>query len=260
MKKIILFLIVLFPLLSLYSSEYVVDNASLLSNSEKETLSYALENVKEKTGISAVILSDTSSHGYTTRDWADLYIERDEYGKDGVVLFLNMGEREYYISTIGYAMYALGGNALSDRNLNGVLFPYLSSGDYYTAFSNWADYIVLSAEARPYDEYVSLNTQKEENEEKKFSPYAPLFYSLFLGFFLSYLFVQSRKRKLRNIGKVNNADDFVVPGSFKVNVLRDIFLYSNTNVVRIKSDNDRPSQSFHSSPSGMTHSGRGGKF
>lgn len=261
MKKTVIFFILFTFLFTLSASTWVIDNADLLSDEEERNLSYKLENVESKTGICAVVMTDTSSHGYSTRSWADLFIESTGYSDDAVILFLNMGEREYYISTLGYAMYALSSSALSDYSLDGVIFPYLSDGEYYTAFSNWADYIVECAIERPREAYEAKYSSQEKTTEtkKSFSPLPPLFYSLFLGFFISFLFVSSKKRKLKNIGAVNNADDYVVPSSFHVNVHKDIFLYSNTTMVRIKSESSNHS-STHSSPSGMTHGGRGGRF
>lgn len=259
MKKAVIFFILFTFLFTLSASTWVIDNADLLSDEEERNLSYKLENVKSRTGISAVVLTENSTHGYSTRSWADLFIEKSEYGSDGVILFLNMGEREYYISTTGYAMYALNSASLSDYNLEGVLFPYLSEGEYYTAFSSWADYVEKCASERTRDEYNERYSasEKEVSGKKSFSPLPPLFYSLFLGFFISFLFVSNKKRKLRNIGAVNNADDFVVPSSFHISIHKDIFLYSNTTMVRINNDNH---SSTHSSPSGVSHGGRGGCF
>ena len=272
MKKIITaILIVLLALFSL-SASYVIDDAGLLTESERSSLESLLESVSSSTGISTVVATASSSGGYGDTEYADRILERPEYGEDAVVFFLNMGDRTYYISTNGYAMYVLDDRALSNDS---AYIGYLSSGQYYKAFSSWARSVETYADYASRSGYESSTLSAggywetpSSSEKKGFSWGAPLFFSLAIGAFISFFVVSKQKKKLKNTGLVNNADDYVVPNSFNLTVHKDIFLYSNVVRVRRASANNggRPGgggprhTTTHISSSGGSHGGRGGRF
>ncbi len=278
MKKFIILIAFALTVFSLNAGKYLIDDAALLTESERTELETLLENVSSETGISCVIVTDTSSHGYTTSDYADYVIEKPEYGEDGVCFFINMGEMEYYISTTGYAMYALDDYALSDDSLSDVLFPYLSDGEFCRAFSSWANYVKVCSDYSPRSDYenealaddgewVVKSDVDAYNDRNTFHWGAPLFFSIAIGAFISYLYVNSQKKKLKNTGLECSADDYVVKDSFSLTTRKDIFLYSN--VVRIRRVQNSSSgggggkshhTTSHTSRSGVSHGGRGGRF
>ncbi len=270
MKRIIILLLVCLLSFSLSAVDYVIDDASLLSESEKSSLETLLSSISDKTGISTVVATALSDEGLGDTEYADRIIERSEYGEDGVVFFLNMGRRTYYISTQGYAMYVLDDRALSNDS---AYINYLSSGEYYKAFASWAKSVEAYAgySSRSDYERASLTSDgywdyQTETVEKKFEWGLPLFFSFAIGAFISFFVITSQKKKLKNTGLVNNADDYVVPDSFALTLHKDIFLYSN--IVRIPrsrpSDNNRGGgmrhTTTHISSSGRSHGGRGGSF
>lgn len=253
MKRIITILLLLLTLLPLFSKEYLFDSANLLTENEKELIEAKLEDVSEKTGINTVIVT-YSSPSYSSMDTADAIIEREEYNSNGVSFAINMAERDYYISTIGDAVYYLDDYALSDRNIDNVLFPYLFDGDYYTAFNRWAEYVEYSCD------YESAELSDEDDS---FEWGISLFFSLSLSAFISIMVVMRGKKKLKNVGPQNSADDYIVPGSFVLTRNKDIYLYSNiVRVRRANNDDNRPPHhsTMHTSSSGISHGGRGGRF
>ncbi len=253
MKRIVIILLLLITLIPLFSKEYLFDNANLLGESEKTSIESKLESVSEKTGINTVIVT-VSTSSFSTMDIADAVIEKAEYQSNGVCFAINMAERDYYISTLGEAVYYLDDYALSDRNLNSVLFPYLSHGDYYTAFYRWAEYVEYSCD---YEETTTVT-------KNSFEWGIALFFSLSLASFISGMVVLRGKKKLKNVSPQNSADDYIVPHSFVLTRNKDIYLYSN--IVRVRrprnNNNDRPPHhsTMHTSSSGMSHGGRGGRF
>ncbi len=273
MKRILCLMVFILIAVSLPAVTYLYDNASLLTQNERDNLSSLLEKVSAKTGISTVIVTSEENISYSAQDSADLVIEEEEFGEDGVCLFLSMDTREYAISTQGYAMYALDDYALSKKNLEGVLFPYLYSGDYYKAFSNFASYVSVCSEYSPRSDYdnstlSSNGTYYIENTgvKRPFNWLASAFFSFAIAGFISYMIIAHEKRKLRNTGYVNNADDYVVPSSFAVNVHKDIFLYSNVRRVRRNTEPPRGGHggahhtTVHTSSSGRSHGGSSGRF
>ncbi len=270
MKRILTAVMIALLAVFSLSASYVIDDAGLLSESEKNSLESLLTSVSSSTGISTVVATATSSGGYGDTEYADRILERPQYGEDAVIFFLNMGERTYYISTSGYAMYVLDDSALSNDS---AYIGYLSSGQYYKAFSSWAKSVETYADYALRSDYESAVLSSDgywetpsSSQEKGFSWGAPLFFSLAIGAFISFFVVSKQKKKLKNTGFVNNADDYVVPNSFNLTVHKDIFLYSN--VVRVRrassSNGNRPGGSrhttTHTSSSGSTHGGRGGRF
>ncbi len=262
MKKLTALIVLFLLTISLSAASYLFDNASLLTTEERTKLEAELENVSNKTGISTVIVTSNYSTSYSTQDRADLFIEKEEYGNDGVCLYLNMGDREWAVSTSGYGAYALSDRALSERSLSGVLFPYLSNGEYMTAFSNFARYVSVCSEYSPRSGYNTTTKTETYTTKTPFNWPISAAFSFTLAAFISLLIVLRRKRKLRNTGYVRDADDYIVRDTFKVNVHRDIFLYSNIVRVPRPRDDDRDSHhtSFHTSSSGQSHGGRSGHF
>lgn len=261
MKRTAVFIFLAFVSLTILSASYLVDSASLLSQSQREDIENALKRVSVSTGISTVIVTEEDSEYSYISDEADMIIERSEYGENGVILLLNMTRGEYYISTVGECAFIFNDRALSERSLEGVLFPYLSDGDYYRAFLNWVGYVEICSR---YSNGENVTTASaERDDERSFDWGTSLFFSAALALFISCFIVFSGKRKLKNIGKVNNADDYVVPRSFVVKVHKDIFLYSNVIRVPKEHNDEHPGggrTTFHSSPSGRSHGGRGGRF
>ncbi len=263
MKRTVIFLCLIALAISFLSAEYLVDSIPLLTPIEEESLEKALKNVSEKTGITTLIVIENESEYSSIRDSADMILETNEYGDDAIVFLLNMSRREYYISTEGEGAFIFDDSTLSDESLDGVIFPFLTDGDYYRAFLNWISYVDICCQYWN-GEIVSSSSQEDVNADRTFDWGASLFFSLALALFISFFIVHSGKKKLKNVEAVNNADDFVVPSSFHVLVHKDIFLYSN--VVRVRKANDdssrrgNPHTTFHSSPSGGMHGGRGGRF
>lgn len=272
MKRILVLLLLCFTLLSLFAVDYVIDDAALLTESEKSSLETLLSSISSRTGISTVVATSPSNGGLGDTEYADRIIERSEYGEDGVVFFLNMGNRTYYISTMGYAEYVLDDMALENDS---AYRNYLSSGQYYKAFASWAKSIEAYAGYSSRSDYAQSTltsdgywTKKTEPEAEKFEWGIPLFFSLALGAFVSFFVISAQKKKLKNTGKVNNADDYVVPDSFFLTVEKDIFLYSNIVRIPRQRPSDRPGPggggmrhtTTHISSSGGSHGGRDGRF
>lgn len=181
MKRIIILLLVCLTAFSLSAVDYVIDDALLLSESEKSSLETLLSSISEETGISTVVATALSNGGLGDTEYADRIIERSEYGEDGVVFFLNMGSRTYYISPQGYAMYVLDDRALANDS---AYYNYLRNGEYYKAFTNWAKSVETYAGYSSRSDYAQTTLSSDgywvtqtETVEKKFDWGIPLFFS-----------------------------------------------------------------------------------
>ena len=235
----------------------LVDDARLLSSSEKTELLARLNEISDKHGMDIVIVTVDSLDGKSPRAFADDYYDSCGYGKDGVLLLVAMNSRDYYISTAGYGITALtvaGIDYISDRFVG-----HLSDGDYAEAFETYAalcdEFISEAKGGTPYDHG---NMPKE--------PY-PFFQNLLIflviGFVIAFIVTAIMRSRLKSVRSKAGASDYVREGSFRLTRSHDFFLYRTVSRRARPKDNGGSSgggSSTHSSSSGRSHGGGGGKF
>lgn len=119
----------------------LVDDAGLLSVSEKRTLTAKLGEISSRQKLDVVIVTQNGLGGKSIRDFADDYFDYNGYGygkgKDGILLLIDMDSRNYWISTCGYAI-----KVFTDAGIDyiGDCFKDdLSAKKYYDAFDTFAD-------------------------------------------------------------------------------------------------------------------------
>ena len=219
----------------------LVDDAKLLTSSEKSELLSLLNDISERQDMDIVIVTVKSLNGKSPRAYADDYYDRNGYDKDGILLLIAMDSRDYYISTSGYGITALNDseiNYISDRFVGD-----LSSGNYATAFRTYAELC---------DDYIS--------EAKSGDPFPfgkHLLVSLVIGFVIAFIATAVMRAQLKSVRSKSGAADYIRSGSFCVTRSNDLFLYRR--VTRRARPKDTGS-STHRSSSGRSHGGRGGKF
>ena len=123
------------------TTQKVYDEADLLTSNQIATLNQIANDLSQSLNMDIVIVTIVDNQGKTSRDYADDYYDYNGFGfgpdADGVLLLINMDDREVYISTAGIAI-----RYLTDLRIERILdavYPHLSSGDYYsgvTAFLN----------------------------------------------------------------------------------------------------------------------------
>ena len=118
----------------------VVDMAELMDESEKSSLLSKLDEISERQQLDVVVVTVNTLDGKTPAAYADDFYDYNGYGygqnKDGVLLLVSMEDRDWYISTTGYGI-----TAFTDKGIDYIsdeFKPYLSDGDYYEAFVEYA--------------------------------------------------------------------------------------------------------------------------
>ncbi|MCR4841791.1 MAG: TPM domain-containing protein [Eubacterium sp.] len=116
-------------------SAIVLDNAELLSGTERETL---LNDMQALTAYGTVIFSSDYAEGYSTDDYAESVLHSYvDNGDSGMVFEIDMSNRQIYIYSDGYiydvvtSSYAL---TITDN-----VYTYASEGDYYSCAYNAFD-------------------------------------------------------------------------------------------------------------------------
>lgn len=246
----------------------VIDAAGLLSADELSALNNGADSISDKYRCDVLILTVNTLDGKSAEQYADDYFDYNNLGygssSDGILLVVSMNERDYHMTTAGYAISAFTDAGL--ERLEGRFLDRLSRGSYYSAFSAYLsgceELLEMAANGTPYDVtpqgYEYTPRQKDAGDYLRSGGLAAVF-----GLLVSGIPMTKLKKEVKNVSEKNQAADYVRPGSFNLSFNHDRFLYSN--VTR----SARPQQqrsgggggsTTHHSSSGVSHGGRGGKF
>ena len=105
-------------------SQYVYDNASLLSDEEEQDLERSCTEFERNTKLHMVILTERSSGSEDCQAIADDFYDK-KYPKEpnGVCFLIDMGQRQIVISTSGIMQYYM-----SDAEIDDILQAAQGSG------------------------------------------------------------------------------------------------------------------------------------
>lgn len=234
----------------------LVDNADLLSDYEERDLCSLLDSVSTKHSMDIVIVTTRSTNGASAQSYADDFYDYNGYADDGILLLVDMGNREWHISTCGYGITAItdaGRDYIADE-----FVYYLSDGDYaegFTVFAELCDEFITQAESG--NAYDVLNMPKSD-----FSFGKSLLIALIVGFVTALVVTGAMKAQLKTVSHKSTANDYMKSNSLELTERRDIFLYRRVD--RRAKPKDTSSSGggsrTHVSSSGRSHGGGGGRF
>lgn len=268
----------------------VVDDADLLSDTEESELMRVLDETSERLMFDLAVVTVNDTYGQDIISYTDDYYDYNGYGLgetfDGAMLLIDMGSREFYISTCGVGIEALGDYELS--YISDQFLSDLSNGSYYDAFYTFAtlsDSFVTSYQdgstdvfGDDYYEYEDGYIDYEDGYYEDDYGYESddssvmvglltvLIISLILGFLFAGIPMSKMKRQMKPVMLKAQAHDYLKPGSQKITKSRDAFLYNTvTRVPKPKQNsNGHGGGSFgggvHMGSSGRSHGGMGGRF
>ena len=243
----------------------LVDRAELLDSDEADELLTLLDRLSDE------VQCDFNGcrirlGGVTMATFDGDFYDYNGYGygedRDGIMLLINMGERDVHISDCGYVYHALSQKQL-DR-LREQVTPYLSSGDYYTAFRTFANRSAqLITDARNGgDDEPAVDDHSFEGFFRSLGS-IPLI-CIVVGVIGGFIAVSIMKGKLKSVRRRGEASDYVRNGSFNITNSSDIFLYTTVSkTARPKDDassHGGGGGGGHVSSSGTSHGGSSGKF
>lgn len=250
MKRIWILILLLCCVIPVSATTPLVnDHADLLTDSQEEELTRQLEDMQSLYGIDVVVLTETSLDGSSPMRYADDYYDNNGYADDGVLLLVDMGQRQWWISTCGSCISSVNVNAVGDR-----LVPYLKDGAYYDGFSVFADSVKTAIVNTDYD---SPGIRTEEISYGK-PWYTGLGKCLVIGIVVGGITVAAMAVGMRSVKPKHSASDYIKEGGVQLTCEQDRYLYQ-TVTKRAKPKNNSSSGS-HSSSSGRSHGGGGGRF
>ncbi len=265
----------------------LIDEADLIPDYDEADFLQKLEEVSSTNSCEIAILTVTSTQGQDITAFADDYFDYNGFGygedDDGLMLVVNMGSREYAITTHGLAI-----EIFTDYNLNRIenaFIPYLSDGDYTNAFTSfitecsitfddYESYLNNGDDNNYYheDEYYYNDDYIEIPENNKVNIFSIkwIAISVVIGIIVAFIYTGSLKAKLKTVRSKSAAQDYVVPGSLQITQQRDIFIRSDVKRTPKPKSNSSGSSggrssfgggsSTHTSSSGRTHGGSRGSF
>ncbi len=244
------------------SGERLKDEAGLLSDDEADSLLEQLDEISERQNCDVIVVTVASLDGKTAESYADDYFDFNGYGlgqdRDGILLLLSMEDRDWAISTHGFAITAFtdaGQSYMTDHFLS-----YISDGEYAQGFQKYAElcdqFLTQAKEGEPYD---------TDNLPKGSVAFVWLPIDIVIGCIIAFFRAQGKKKRLKTVRKKVSARDYIVQGSLKARTNREILLNSVVSSRDISSSDNSSSDSgggssTHTSSSGETHGGSSGKF
>lgn len=246
----------------------VVDMADLLSDDEESDLSDLLDEISERQQVDIVVVTVESLEGKTAMAYADDFYDYNDYGfgdeRDGILLLVNMGERDWYISTTGYGITAItdaGREYISERFLDDLSAGYYAAG--FTRFAELCDdFITQARTGEPYD-VENLPVDLLEFFVGDFV------ISFVAAFIISLIVTGVMRLQLKTVYSRSEADSYIKQGSMQLTKKNDLYLYKhidrrkreeNNNSGNSNSSGSPGGSKTHTSSSGTTHGGGGGKF
>lgn len=247
---------------------YVYDYAGLLTSNDIASLDKQIADMMEKTGWDIFAVTTNYAEGKSSMAYADdFYDEHTAEDSDGILVLIDMDNREIYISTCGKAI-----RYLTDERIEYVLdegFYYVSEGDYAACLR-----AMLTCSEQYYDRGIPQNQYNYDVETGAVSRYhsltmmevgSVLLLAVVVGLVIYFSVVRSYHMK-------GGRYDYPYMKYGKVDLIDydDHFIRQNVTHHRIQRDHGGGGGGHHSggggrssthhSSSGRSHGGGGRKF
>lgn len=267
------------------AAQSVYDNAALLTEEERLYLEELAATEEEKYGVSIVILTENGLDYADPLQYATDFYDYGDFQESGVILLLDMQERDWRIVNSGEMMNAIGNyelNYIADHAIS-----CFSDGDYPTGFEQ---YILLVSGF--YDQYINGSSLPDDVYAPDGEVYlsgnpgwepgeygasyrsgndTAIYFGVAgaLGVVVAFAVCHVLRKQLRSAVPENNASRYFNEKNVVMITEKDKFLYSRVTKIKKESDPPRSSgggfsggggmRSFSGS-SGRSHTGGGGKF
>lgn len=248
MKKLLVFICSAILLMGLLvpvyaDTDYLIDNADLLTDAEEAELEAKLSEASQRLDADIVVLTELSINT-DAQSYADDYFDYNGYGPDGLILLVDMGYREWYISTCGVCVDGFEGDGFDYVSEN--VADDLANEDYVICFDTFAE---------RSDEVLTV-IRSGGSYKAPFGFFSTLIVCLVVGFIAALIITLVMRGKLKSVHTKSEAADYLKRDSLNITVARDIFLYRQVT----RTEKPQSTSSSHTSSSGRSHGGGGGKF
>lgn len=241
----------------------VKDFLNYLKEDEAVKLQTEIDKVKADHGLDVVVVITDDTEGKSSMAYADDYYDYNGYGVgddySGLLMLVNMKEREVWISTTGKAIDIFTDSRIS--TMVDHVTKYLSDGKYYDACRTFiGDVVNYATKGVPSGQYrEELKTVGSRSYFDKVLDMMKSFPVYIIAFIFS--IVATIIASLSSKGKVTiNSSTYEGGGSFVLSGSRDDYIREFTTRTKIESSSSGGRSSTHSGSSGRSHGGGGGRF
>ncbi len=259
---------------------YVLDNAGLLSDSQRETLEQKAAALSEQHHCSLYIVTvqDHTQYDYDVYEAAKGIFQYYDLGwgaeKNGVILLLSMGERDYAFAGHGDLGETVC-NYESSWLIEDKFLDNFRNNDWYGGFEDFLDAcdtqlttlenggdvsegadIITGPDGQDYHSY----NNPYQSTERSLTP--RLLVVIFVPLVVALIVCLIFKGQMKTAKLATRADAYLVPHSMNLRIRDDVFTHRTETRTLIESDSGSRGgggggSSFHS---GGGFSGRSGKF
>lgn len=262
---------------------YVLDNAGLLRDSQRETLEQKAAALSEQHQCSLYIVTvedyttlDRSSIRLAVKGIQSYYSLGTDTGGNVVILMLSMKERDYWAEGFGEKGNALY-SAESSWLIEDEFLDNFRNDDWYGGFSDFLDacdtQLTKYENGEDLDEGADIITGPDGLDYHSYNdPYQNtgrslmprLLVVIFVPLVVALVVCLIFKGQMKTAKLATRADEYLVPHSMNLRIRDDVFTHRTESRTLIESDSGSRGGggggggSFHVSGGGS--SGRGGKF
>lgn len=179
---------------NLIKSAYVNDYADILKESDKKELTNIIMEYIEKYNLDISVVTTDTSYFMTTKQFANKFYDQNSMGlgenRDGILLVIDMQNREFYILTNGFVH-----QLINDSRVELILDkmePSMRSGDYNTAIHSFLG---------------------EINKYYKYHKYGPPYLwigAVIIAAIMAFFALNREKKKLKLISDALNANYYFI--------------------------------------------------
>ncbi|MCF0151424.1 MAG: TPM domain-containing protein [Firmicutes bacterium] len=213
------------------NEDYVIDMAELLTTAERDALSSRCAELSSmyECGVYILTVYDMYDLGYTfIETFAEDWFDTMGYGfgdtGNGVMLVQSVADRDYDIDAHGNfgnrAFTDYGKEVMADR-----FVPYLSSGDWYGAYSSYLDTAQIYLERGWNGEYFDIGDSMQSLSERILEAFQ---IALIPSLIAALAVVLALKGKMNTARAATRASSYLVPGSIVISRRKDRFTHTTT--------------------------------
>lgn len=258
----------LFVIPTFAMSSKVYDYAELFSKEQLLDLESNIQNIYATQVLDVGIVTTNDMKGKSSMVYADDFYDEMGYGVgedySGLLLLINMEDREVYISTCGSAIHYF-----TDASLNTILdalYKDLGTGDYFSSSQIFLTKVgsILSKNILPnhYQEKQELEVLQEPTE---FYTAERTAICLVVSLVITGIFCLIIRYRYKNPATPSTIN-YLNQNSIRYKAQRDEFLHSHISKTKRETNssntpkNNSNRSSTHTSSSGRSHGGGGRKF
>lgn len=249
--------------------DYVTDNYGLLTQEEISQLNNYAAEISNEYGVGVYVRVENTYDGYASiEDYSEAIYTNENLGAatDGnvVAVVLTMNEREYDIVAHGDIANASFTDYGKEEMANDFV-PYLSDGEYYSAFDSFlstSEYYLRSNQyGEPVDTWIPDGEPAKDSEQVvQEKQQLRIGMSIVTGVLVSLITCFILKARNKTAGVALQAQSYIPSNGVTLTGQQDIFLYQTRRVTHINRDHGGSGHSGGTSVNSGGFSHSSGKF